>query len=95
MFPQSQESTDKAKIKNWTISQIKTELKLNNNEYNIIYTVLEKELRKEKLLGLKLNTVIRKKKLEKVLENIVKEYSALLHSNLSKKTERLCLKAFV
>ena len=95
MFSQSQEPTDKAKIKNWTISQIKTELKLNNNEYNIIYTVLEKELRKEKLLGLKLNTVIRKKKLKKILENIVKEYSALLHSNLFKKTERLCLKAFI
>src|SRR5947207_15620646 len=94
MFPQSQESTDKAKIKNWTISQIKTELKLNNNEYNIIYTVLKKELRKEKLLKLKLNTVIRKKKLEMILENIVKEYSALLHSNLSKKMKRLCLKAF-
>src|SRR5437667_12476743 len=94
MILQTHELTNKAKIKNWTISQIKTGLKLNNNEYNIIYTVLEKELRKEELLGLKLNTVARKKKLEKVLENIVKEYSALLHSNLSKKTERLCLKAF-
>jgi len=56
--------------------------------------VLKKELRKEKLLGLKLNTVARKKKLKKILENIMKEYSALLHSNLSKKMKRLCLKAF-
>jgi len=94
MFPQPQEPTDEAKIKNWTISQIKTGLKLDNNGYNTIYTVLEEELRKEELLGLKLNTVARKKKLEKVLENIVKEYPALLHSNLSKKTERLCLEAF-
>ena len=47
MFSQSQELTDKTKIKNWTISQIKTRLKLDNNEYNIIYTVLKKELRKK------------------------------------------------
>ena len=95
MFFQFQESTDKTKIKNWTIFQIKTELKLDNNEYNIIYTVLKKELRKEKLLKLKLNTIVRKKKLKKILKNIMKEYSAFLHSNLSKKTERLCLKAFI
>ncbi len=56
--------------------------------------MLKKELRKEKLLKLKLNTVIRKKKLKKILENIIKKYSALLHFNLFKKTERLCLKAF-
>ena len=61
MFSQFQKSTNETKIKNWTISQIKTEFKLNNNEYNIIYTVLKKELRKKKLLKLKLNTVIKKK----------------------------------
>ena len=94
MFPQPQEPTDEAKIKNWTISQIKTGLKLDNNEYNTIYTMLKEELRKEELLGLKLNTIARKKKLEKDLKNIVKEYLALLHSNLFKKMERLCLKAF-
>jgi hypothetical protein len=46
------------------------------------------------LLELKLNTVVRKKKLKKILKNIVKEYQLFLILILSKKTEKLCLKAF-
>src|SRR5438034_5317426 len=56
--------------------------------------MLKKELRKKKLLKLKLNIIIRKKKLKKILKNIMKEYSAFLHSNLFKKMKKLCLKAF-
>jgi len=56
--------------------------------------VLKKELKKEKLLKLKLNIVIRKKKLKNFLENIVKKYSAFLHSNLFKKNEEIMSENF-
>ena len=71
MSLQHQDFYNRSKVKNWDLTLIKTGLKVDDNGYNAIYAALEEELLNKNLFGLKLNTVVRKRQLEHVLENII------------------------
>src|SRR5271167_2234068 len=92
MSLQHQDISNKPKIKNWDLTLIKTSLKVNDNRYNAIYVALKEELLNKNLFGLKLNTVVRKRQLEHVLENVIQRFPDIFNSIPSKWT-RKCLEA--
>ena len=92
MAIQQSDDSEHTNVRNWDLKLIKTGLRVDNVGYHAIHAALEEELVNQVLFGLWLNTVARKRQLERVLENVIQQFPHIFNSTLSTWT-RKCLEA--